>query len=58
MQMKQTVRRILDRLPDDRTIEDVLCHPYVICSVERRLADAGVGKTIPHEHIVEDLRWV
>ncbi len=56
MQTKQTVRRILDRLPDDCTIEDVLYHLYVICSVERGLAEADAGKTISHEQVVEDLR--
>ena len=56
MQTKQTVRRILDRLPDDCTIEDVLYHLYVIRSVERGLAEADGGKTIPHEQVVEDLR--
>jgi predicted transcriptional regulator len=56
MQTKQTVRRILDRLPDDCTIEDVLYHLYVIRSVERGLAEADAGKTIPHEQVVEDLR--
>jgi hypothetical protein len=60
MQTKQTVRRILDRLPDDCTIEDVLYHLYVIRSAERGLAEADAGKTIPHEQVVEDLRrkWV
>lgn len=56
MQTKQTVRQILDRLPDDCTIEDVLYHLYVIRSVERGLAEADAGKTIPHEQVVEDLR--
>jgi predicted transcriptional regulator len=56
MQTKQTVRQILDRLPDDCTIDDVLYHLYVVRSVERGLAEAHAGKTIPHEQVVEDLR--
>jgi len=56
MQTKQTVRQILDRLPDDCTIEDVLYHLYVLRSVERGLTEADAGKTIPHERVVEDLR--
>ena len=56
MQTKQTVRQILDRLPDDCTIEDVLYHLYVIRSVERGLAEGDAGKTVPHEQVVEDLR--
>ncbi len=56
MQTKQTVLQILDRLPDDCTIDDVLYHLYVIRSVERGLAEADADKTIPHEQVVEDLR--
>jgi hypothetical protein len=56
MQTKQTVQQILDRLPDDCTIDDVLYHLYVVHSVERGLAEADAGRTIPHEQVVEDLR--
>ncbi len=56
MQTKQTVREILDRLPDDCTIDDVLYHLYVVRSVERGLSEADAGKTIPHEQVVDDLR--
>jgi predicted transcriptional regulator len=56
MRTKQTVRQILDRLPDDCTIEDVLYHLYVINAVERGRADAETGKTISQEQVVEELR--
>jgi predicted transcriptional regulator len=56
MQTKQTVRQILDRLPDDCSIDDVLYHLYVVRSIERGLADAEAGKTIPHKQVVEELR--
>lgn len=56
MQTKQTVQQILDRLPDDCTIDDVLYHLYVVRSVERGLAEVDAGKTIPHEQVVDDLR--
>jgi hypothetical protein len=57
---KDRVRRILDGLPDDCSIEDVLYHLYVIQSIDRGLADAEAGKTIPHEEVAEQLRrkWV
>lgn len=57
---KERVRRILDGLPDDCSIEDVLYHLYVIQSIDRGLADAEAGKTIPHEEVAEQLRrkWV
>ena len=56
MQAKQAVRELLDRLPDDCSIDDVLYHLYVVQAVERGLADVDAGRTIPHEKVVEELR--
>jgi predicted transcriptional regulator len=53
---KDTVRALLDRLPEDCTIDDVLYHLYVIQSVERGMADAAAGRTIPHEQVAAELR--
>ena len=60
MTTKQKVREILDRLPDDCSIEDVLYHLYVVQAVERGEADVAAGRTIPHEDVVAELRkkWV
>ena len=57
---KKTVAALLERLPDDCSIEDVLYHLYVIQKVEAGLADADAGKLIPHQQVVEELRrkWV
>ena len=40
---KKTVAALLERLPDDCSIEDVLYHLYVIQKVEAGLADADAG---------------
>ena len=56
MQTKQTVKDLLDRLPDDCTIEDVLYHLYVVQEIERGTADADAGRVIPHERVAEELR--
>lgn len=56
MQTKQTVRELLDRMPDDCTIDDVLYHLYVVRSIQRGLADANAGRVISHEEVVEALR--
>ena len=56
MQAKQAVRALLDRLPDDCSVEDVLYHLYVLQSVERGQADAVAGRTIPHEEVDRALR--
>jgi predicted transcriptional regulator len=57
---KETVRDLLERLPDDCSLEDVLYHLYVIQKIEAGLADAEAGKLIPHAKVVEELRrkWV
>ncbi|HSW29395.1 MAG TPA: hypothetical protein VLH75_07945 [Longimicrobiales bacterium] len=40
--------------------DDVLYHLYVIQAIERGLADAEAGRTIPHAEVAEQLRrkWV
>lgn len=57
---KKIVRALLERLPDDCCLEEVLCHLYVIQKVEAGLVDADAGKVIPHEQVAEELRhkWV
>lgn len=56
MKTKATVRALLDRLPDDCTIEDVLYHLYVFQKVDRGRADLAAGRVVPHEHVVSELR--
>ena len=56
METKQKVRALLDRLPDDCRLEDVLYHLYVIQEIEQGRADAEAGRTIPHEQVAEELR--
>ena len=57
---KETVRELLDRLPDDCTLDDVLYHLYVIQEIDWGMVDADAGRTIPHERVVAELRkrWV
>lgn len=56
MTIKQRVREILDRLPDDCSLDDVLYEVYVVQRIERGLAEAEVGKIVSHEEVAEDLR--
>ena len=56
MEAKQTVRALLDRLPDDCSVEDVLYHLYVLQAVERGQADAAAGRTIPHLEVEAAMR--
>jgi predicted transcriptional regulator len=53
---KEAVRALLDRLPDDCSVEDVLYHLYVLQAVGRGQADVAAGRTIPHEEVENALR--
>ena len=53
---KETVRALLDRLPDDCSLDDVLYHLYVIQAVEQGRADAEAGRTLSHQEVAEALR--
>jgi predicted transcriptional regulator len=56
VKVKETVRSLLDRLPENCTLDDVLYHLYVLQSVERGRADVEAGRTIPHEEVERELR--
>ncbi|HET9180707.1 MAG TPA: hypothetical protein VFP59_01130 [Candidatus Angelobacter sp.] len=49
MSAKQEVRTLLDKLPDNCSIEDIQYHLYVLEKVRRRLDDAALGNTISQE---------
>ena len=53
---KETVRALLDRLPDDCTLEDVQYHLYVVQAMARGEADEEAGRTIPQEQVDAALR--
>jgi predicted transcriptional regulator len=56
MEAKNAVRKLLDQLPDDCTIEDVLYHLYVLQEVEQGRADVAAGRTVPHAEVADALR--
>jgi hypothetical protein len=56
VEAKETVRALLDRLPDDCTLEDVLYHLYVIQEVEAGIRELDEGRGIPHEQVAAELR--
>ena len=53
---KTKVRELLDRLPDDCSLDDVLYHLYVVQKVEQGMADAAAGRLIPQEKVADELR--
>ena len=56
MTTKETVRALLDRLPDDCSLDDVQYHLYVVQAVERGVEDSQAGRVVPHEQVAADLR--
>ena len=56
MTVKDSVRALLDRLPDDCSLDDVLYHLYVMQAVARGEADLEAGRTVPHEQVKAELR--
>ena len=56
VEAKETIRALLDRLPDDCSLDEVLYHLYVLQEVANGRADANAGRTIPHAEVAEQLR--
>ena len=56
MTAKETARSVLDRLPEDCSLDDVLYHLYVAQAVQQGRADADAGRTIAHDEVEAELR--
>ncbi len=56
MQVKETVRAVLDRLPDDCSLDDVLYHLYVVQAVSRGREEVKAGHTLSHDQVADELR--
>jgi len=47
--IKQKVLEAVQQLPPDATVEDAIERLYFLAKVERRVAQADAGQTLPHE---------
>jgi len=57
--VKQEINKLLDRLPDDCSLEDVQYHLYVLQKIERGLRDAEEGRTYSQEQVEERMKkWL
>lgn len=56
MTTKDTVRALLDRLPEDCSLDEVQYHLYVVQAVAKGQADEDAGRVIPHEQVAAELR--
>lgn len=56
---KQEVNRILKRLPDDCSLEDIQYHLYVLQKIQRGLKDAKEGRIYTQEQIKKKMsKWL
>ena len=56
---KQEVSELLNRLPDDCTLEDVQYHLYVLQKIERGLKDVEEGRVYTQEEVEKKMsKWL
>ncbi|MFA4919636.1 MAG: hypothetical protein WC581_10345 [Thermodesulfovibrionales bacterium] len=56
---KQEVSNLLNRLPDDCTLEDVQYHLYVLQKIERGLKDVEEGRVYTQEEVEKKMsKWL
>jgi predicted transcriptional regulator len=56
---KEEVRKILDRIPDDVSYEDIQYHIYVREKIERGLKDVEEGRVLSQEEAEQRMsRWL
>ena len=56
---KKEVRDILDKLPDDATLEDVQYRIYIRQKLDRGLDEAAAGKTMSEEEFDKRMaKWL
>ena len=56
LEVKKTVRELLERLPDDCTLDDVLYHLYVVQAVQLGRQDVANGRVVSHDEVAQQLR--
>ncbi len=56
---KKDVRKILDQLPDDASLEDIQYHIYVCQKIERGLKDIDDGRVLSQEQVEKRMsQWI
>jgi predicted transcriptional regulator len=56
---KDEVRRILDALPDDATLEDIQYRIYVRQAIDAGRRDIAAGRTLSQEEVEQRVaRWI
>lgn len=56
---KEEVRRILEQLPDDTTLDDIQYHIYVRQKIDRGLDEIAAGQTLSAEEFDKRMaKWL
>ena len=56
---KQDVRRVLDGLPEEASLEDIQYHLYVLQRIERGREDVEARRVLPQDEVEQRLaRWL
>lgn len=56
---KQQVQDILEKLPEDASLEDIQYHIYVRQKIEQGLADVAADRVVSHEEVQRRLaKWL
>ena len=56
---KKEVRKILDQISDDASLEDIQYHIYVCQKIERGLQDMDDGRVLSREQVEKRMsRWI
>lgn len=59
MTAKETVKKLLDEIPDDASLEDIQYHLYVLERIERGLKESDEGQLLPEAEMDEWFaRWL
>jgi predicted transcriptional regulator len=59
MTTKELIRKLLDQMPDDATIEDVQYQIFVLQKIQAGEEDLEAGRIVTHDQVMHDLaRWV
>jgi predicted transcriptional regulator len=56
---KDVVRKMLDEIPDDASLEDIQYHIYVREKIERGLRDVKAGKVLSQDEVEKRMaKWL
>lgn len=56
---KDAARRIIEQMPDDASLEDIMYQLYFRATIDRGLEELRTGKTVSHEEVKRSLaKWL